>query len=401
MPTRLKDLPTGFLWNAVSTNPEAQVFPWTVNGFAANEVPRSAVIDELRSRPEGHELLKKLKPKAAQVNTESVKARAIKEEREIKQEIEFYRNYKSRNTKRVVLVGNFQHPFTTESHHKWTWEQLGWEVSCLQENRTSTDAIIEACKSAQLFQYTHTHGWNTGGSFTLDETLNKIREMGIPSFSYHLDLYWGLGKLDQRENRIGQHPSWKVDYFFSTDGGHEEQYKERGVNHIWLPPAVVAYACHKGTYTPVLATDIAFVGSVGYHPEYPFRTEMIRKLQEHYGTKFRTYTGCREEKLNSVYASVKVVVGDHCFAGLPKYWSDRLPETCGRGGFIIYPETEGMTIPTATYKPQNVDDLIAKIDYYLANENERLAIQDAAFNYVRQHDTYSQRLAFILEKIFG
>lgn len=399
--TKLKDLPTSFLWNAVNTNPDAETFPWTINGFANGEVPRNAVIDELRSRPEGKELVKKLKPSKTQIHKQTEQNRQQQEEQEVKNEIQFYRTYKSRNTKRVVFVGNFQHPFTTESHHKWTWEKLGWEVSCLQENRTSTDAIVEACKTAQLFQYTHTHGWNTGGSFTMNDAVKKIREMGVPSFSYHLDLYWGLGRLDQRENRIGEHPSWKLDYFFSTDGGHEEQFKERGVNHVWLPPGVVAYATHKGTFRPTLASDIGFVGSVGYHPEYPYRTEMVRRLQEKYGPRFRTYSGVREEKLNDVYASVKVVVGDHCFAGTPKYWSDRLPETCGRGGFIIYPETEGITIPTATYKPQDVDDLIAKVDYYLENEKERLEVQEAAFNHTRLHDTYSQRLSFILETIFG
>lgn len=301
---------------------------------------------------------------------------------------------------KIVFLGNFDFPFSTESHHAWTWRKLGHEVIQLQENRSSTDQVVAACQGAQIFQFTHTHGWGTPGSFGLEEMLRRVHGMGVKSFSYHLDLYWGLNTLDKREERIGQHPSWKVNYFFSTDGAHDSQYKERGVNHIYLPPAVVEYGCYKGTFTPTFASDIGFVGSVGYHPEYPFRTHMIENLRKMYGPQFRVYSGAREEALNNVYASCKIVVGDHCFAGTPRYWSDRLPETCGRGGFILYPQTEGMTIPTATYTPQNMVSLYDRIAYFINNPQERERIRDAAFEHVKANDTYTHRLAQIL-KIMG
>lgn len=300
---------------------------------------------------------------------------------------------------RIVFVGNFEPVHSTESHHRWTWDHLGWEVTALQENKTTTDAILAACWGADALQVTHTHGWSVGGSMAPETMLQRVREMGVPSFSYHLDLYFGLSVLDKRDERTGQHWSWKVDHFFSTDGSHEAEYAARGVNHHYLPPGVVEYGCFKGTKMDVLASDIGFVGSIGYHPEYPFRTRLVNELKNHYGPRFRTYAGMRETALNNVYASVKVVVGDHCFAGQPYYWSDRLPETCGRGGFLIYPRTEGMTIPTATYEPQNVKDLIEKIDYFLANEALRTEIQNAAFEHVKAHDTYTHRLQEIVKVI--
>lgn len=297
---------------------------------------------------------------------------------------------------RIVFLGNFDFPFSTESHHKWTWEKMGHEVIALQENRATTDQVVSACQGAQIFQYTHTHGWNTPGSFGLEEMLRRVHGMGVRSFSYHLDLYWGLNTLDRREERIGQHPSWKVNYFFSTDGANQSKYQSRGVNHIYLPAGVVEYGCYKGQFTPVLASDIGFVGSVGYHPEYPFRTQMIENLRKMYGGQFRVYNGMREAALNNVYASCKIVVGDHCMAGMPYYWSDRLPETCGRGGFIIYPRTEGMTIPTATYEPQNMQSLYNQIAIYMNNPQERDRIRDAAHEHVKLHDTYTVRLQQIL-----
>jgi hypothetical protein len=297
---------------------------------------------------------------------------------------------------KIVFLGNFKFPFCTESHHAWTWRKLGHEVVQLQEGIATTDDVVRACAGAQIFQWTHTHGWNTPGTISQDEMVKRIRAMGVKSFSYHLDLYFGLNTLDHRQERVGQHASWKLDYFFSTDGAHEREYQAVGVNHIYMPPAVVEYACFKGQYNQQLASDIGFTGSVGYHPEYPFRPKLIENLRRVYGGRFRVYSGHREDSLNSVYASCPILVGDHCMAGLPRYWSDRLPETCGRGGFIIYPKTEGMTIPTATYEPQNLVDLYNKIAYYINHPQEREAIRDAAFEHVKKHDTYTNRLQEIL-----
>ena len=302
---------------------------------------------------------------------------------------------------KIVFLGNFDFPFSTESHHAWTWRKLGHEVIQLQENRSSTDQVVAACQGAQIFQYTHTHGWGTPGSFGLEEMLRRIHGMGVKSFSYHLDLYWGLNTLDKREERIGQHPSWKVDTFYSTDG-RELPWKSRGVNHVYLPAGVVEYGAHFGQFTPALASEIGFVGSIGYHPEFPWRTSMVENLRKMYGVQFRTYNGMREETLNNVYASCKIVVGDHCFSGIPRYASDRLFETVGRGGFIIYPRTEGVTdqIPgLATYEPQNMVSLYNEIAYFINHEQERVERRNKAHEWVKNNATYTHRLKFILDNL--
>jgi len=301
---------------------------------------------------------------------------------------------------RIVFVGNFGVPFSTEAHHKWTWERLGHTVVALQENQTTTDAILHACEGADLFQYTHTHGWVTAGSMYIQEMLDKIHERGVKSFSYHLDYYHGLNTLDRRHDKVGQHPSWKVQHFFSTDGGHEDFYRERGVNHHYLRPGVVEYGCHYGAFRGDLAVDVGFVGSVGYHPEYPWRQRMCEQLRAHYGQRFRIFTGYREKVLNDLYASIKVVVGDHIFAGGPRYWSDRWPETCGRGGFMVYPRTEGACIPSMLYEPQNFADLTNAIDHALdMHPDTRQELRRVAFEHVREHDTYTVLLQEVLKTV--
>jgi Glycosyl transferases group 1 len=227
--------------------------------------------------------------------------------------------------------------------------------------------------------------------------LDRIHAIGLKTFSYHLDVYFGLRVWDHRDDLVGQHPSWKVQHFFSTVGSKDELFKQRGVNHHWLPPGVVDYGCYEGKFQPSLAVDVGFAGSVSYHPEYDFRVRMVKALQGYYGPRFRVFQGYRESSLNDLYASVKVMVGDHCFAGEPYYWSDRLPETCGRGGFIVYPRTQGLTIPVVTYAPQDVDDLIKKVDTCLVHAQARETFRKVAFEHVKAHDTYTQRLKKILE----
>ena len=296
---------------------------------------------------------------------------------------------------RIVFLGNFEVPFSTESHHAWTWEQMGHEVVRLQENRSTEGEVLLACEKnhTQIFQWTHTHGWPDFPAHMVD----NIRAMGIKSFSYHLDRYWGIGS---RQADYLSHPSFHLDYFFSTDGGNDEGWASKGINHIYMPPGVVAYATHMGIPSSDNAVRVLFSGSVGYHLEYPFRPKMVETLQQNYGEHFKVRTGVREEALNNLYASAKVIVGDHIFAGAPLYVSDRLFETVGRGGFIIYPDTPGVTdkIPgLVTYRPQDTNDLIHKIDYYLdvAHEAERVERRNKAFEYVKAHGTYTNRLTEI------
>lgn len=296
---------------------------------------------------------------------------------------------------RIAFLGNFTVPFTTENHHKKAWERLGHTVIPLQENKVPPQQIVAACRDADLFQWTHTHGWGCLGTISYDQMIERLQAMGVPSFGYHLDVYWGLNILDHREDNVGLHPSWKVDKFFSTDGGHPEFWPTRGVNHEWLPPGVDEDGCYYGQAYSQYAVDVGFVGSINYHPEYPFRQRLIEALRNHYGPRFRVFQGVREQSLNNVYASVKVIVGDHCFAGCANYWSDRVPETLGRGGFMIYPRTEGLDLPLATYNPQDIGDLIRKIEYYLKCDDERERLRKDGHEAVKAAHTYRHRLAHI------
>lgn len=144
--------------------------------------------------------------------------------------------------------------------------------------------------------------------------------------------------------------------------------------------------------------EVGFVGATGYHPEYPFRGELLQFLKEAYGERFRVFSGYRGAELNDLYASIRVVVGDSCFGGSDHYWSDRVPETLGRGGFLIHPETKGLRIPgLVTFSPGNLFELQDKIDYYLEREEERLSCVKVASAWVRENETYHNRMKTLLQ----
>jgi hypothetical protein len=144
---------------------------------------------------------------------------------------------------------------------------------------------------------------------------------------------------------------------------------------------------------------VGFVGAEGYHPEYPWRGQLIEFLRAVYGSRFKVFTGYRGQALNDLYASIGVVVGDSCFGGSDYYWSDRVPETTGRGGFLLHPECRGLRIPgLALYEPQNLTELQDRIDYYLAHESEREHLRCAAHQWVKNWETYHNRMDTLLRK---
>lgn len=300
----------------------------------------------------------------------------------------------------IAVLGNHEVSYCTERELDWTLEErLGHRVIRLQENKVSAQEVVQACRerAVKLLIWVHTHGWDVLGD--LNWMLSQLRQSGIKTASFHLDRFWGLNQLDQREERIGTHPFWRTDKVFTADGGNDEKFKALGINHVWMPPAVVEKACKFGVPSPQFNCPIAFVGATGYHPEYGFRSMLINRLRERYATNFRTYDGIREDTLNNLYATVSVAVGDSCFAGADRYWSDRVPETIGRGGFLIFPETPGLDIPgLVTFQPGNIDELMKKIDYWIDDDHkqERIRRRNEAHEFVKKNHTYTNRMQELL-----
>lgn len=323
---------------------------------------------------------------------------------------------------KIAYVGNFQprtdrgEPFSTESHISATLEQMGHEVLRIQESKTNAaHAEVSAIQfGADLFLWTRT--WpeklRDGGP----RLLEVMRNAGIPTVAYHLDLYAGL----PRSKDIDSEPWWRCKYVFTADGGSDEFWKAHGINHVWAPPGVYGPECYVATDGPGYYPgryDVLFVGSgaSGYHPEWPYRKQLIDWLRATYGDRFACFgrgnpVECvRGKALNELYASSKVVVGDSLCLGFTheRYWSDRVPETLGRGGFLVHPHVEGLHEAYAygkhlvAYEYGDFGGLRHIIDFYLAHDAEREEIRRAGHEHVRANYTYAHRMRAMLDYVGG
>ena len=300
---------------------------------------------------------------------------------------------------KIAYVGNFKPVYSTENDLKKSLEKIGHEVVALQEDEMvaagaeGVRKILEASEIADFVLYTRT--WADAGKMWKD----VMKEIKKPTVAVHLDLYISL---DRGEN-LNNDPFFQCDYVFSADGGHDKEFKEFGINHIFMPPAIFDESCHKGKVLEKFKRDVIFVGSYNYHKEWDYRRLLINWLRETYGNRFQlfgTHEVVRGEALNDLYASAKVIMGDSTFS--PNYWSDRIPETIGRGGFLIHHCPEGLEkqfTPYEHFLPYQVADfsnLKQIIDYYITHDDERQAIADAGMEHVKQNHTYLNRARQII-----
>lgn len=307
---------------------------------------------------------------------------------------------------KIGFIGNFAAEFSTENYHLKTFMQLGHNVIKFQESDTSVQEIKS--HGFDMLYWTHTHGWRIGQDREVAEMLDYYKRIGIPTVGYHLDLWLGL----ERERDLKLDPYWGIQYFFTCDKLMADWLNNytRTIG-TYLPAGVYGGECYQGTpnhsYYP---HEVIFTGSKGYHKEYPFRGEMIDFLHHNYKERFAHYGGgglqsIRGPELNNLYASSKIVVGDTLCKNFdyPYYFSDRLFEVCGRGGFMIFPDIKGvkeMYPDIPTYKPGDLNDLKEKIDYYLANDTEREEIRESIFSTTIERHTYRHRLDYILETLW-
>jgi hypothetical protein len=297
----------------------------------------------------------------------------------------------------IAFIGNFEAEHSTENQIKWALEQgLGYEVETLQENKTHAARILEACDYSQILIWVRTPGWLKVPDDEMFALLHDLHKKGIKTLSVHLDKFWGI---PDREFLIGKIPFWKTQYVFTADGSRQEDFAKRGVNHFWMRPAISEVYCHPGTPRDEYRCDVGFVGAKEYHSEYPFRKQMVEFLQETYGSRFKHIQGLRGHGLNDFYESCAVTVGDCFGAGIENYWSDRVPETCGRHGFLLHPKVKGLTLPVATYEAQNLENLKWRIDYWLEHSSWRLQNRRTCAAMVKERHTWTVRMHEIMDWI--
>lgn len=314
---------------------------------------------------------------------------------------------------RITFLGNFQVDYSSETHHKKSLEALGHEVVALQETQASAELVRREALRSDMFVWVHTHGWQTPTThdYSMKNVLQELNDKGIPSVTYHLDLWLGL----ERQHDLEQDDVYKyIEHFFTVDKNMADWFNEHTtVKGHYLAAGVFHKECYmaeKRITSP--SHDVIFVGSKGYHPEWPYRPQLINWLGDTYGLDFKHYGGdgagvVRGPALNQLYANSKIAIGDSLCKGFdyPYYWSDRVYETIGRGGFIIHPYIKGMgdhfedRKHLVFYNFNDFGQLKHLIDYYLAHPEEADKIRRAGQLHVKTNHTYLNRWQTILDTV--
>ena len=292
---------------------------------------------------------------------------------------------------RIAFVGKFT-LFHDEEYIAKSFEMLGYEVARI-EQITPPELIHKKIMQwkPDILLFTK---WEAPA--LVQEAIKRSRDWGMKTVCWLFDLYWGY----DRQPYIRTASYFRADYLFTTDGGNDKRWKAEKINHQTVRQGIYKGECF---LDPIKNPEgIVFVGSE--NPLFPERTAMVFRLRNDYSNFLwfgkRNTNAVRGKDLNKLFSKTKIVVGDSVYS--PYYWSNRVVETLGRGGFLIHQEVEGIKEEypyLVTYKRGDYEDLKAKIDYYMEHEDERVDLIKKNHKWVLDNYTMDKKCAELISKL--
>lgn len=301
---------------------------------------------------------------------------------------------------RIAIIGEHRHRWTLPANLAKAAEDMGHKVTAI--NEATWDGSLEA--GSEFIIYSPIMGRGPEHDI-VRARFAECDRAGIPVVSWHLDLFPRM----PRESEVPSHPMFSASLVVTTDAD-EDFWRAKGINHLHMLPGVDEYACRVADQDKSLRHDVVFVGARSV-PGYPARTAFLEAIEREVQlTVYEHGSGMRGSQLAALYASARVVLGDSVLAGeVPGYTSDRLYETLGRGGRLVYPEIEGVTFqpqytnlvadyaPCRRFEPGDtvgaVECVVAALNCDAETERkERLA----AVAWAKAGHTYRHRLEALL-----
>lgn len=293
--------------------------------------------------------------------------------------------------KYILYIGDFKEFFATENYIAYGLEQLGYTVLRVNESavRSAKQVLGAAIKYKVEFVLL-----SKGHFASSDEAIDLLRKHKFITVGWMFDLFFNVPAFFGR--RTLTNSTFKSDICCMTDGGHKVEWRNFRVNHRLLRQGIHKPDAHYGT-SIAKHPEIVFIGTYSYDE----RIKLVNFLRNTYGSNFKHYgrggdvREIRGKALNDVLASAKIVVGDSMPS--PNYWSNRIYEIMGRGGFLLHPIVEGIETEFIDgkhfvgYAYGNHQSVKEKIDYYLTHEQEREAIRKAGHEHVKKNFTYIER----------
>lgn len=289
---------------------------------------------------------------------------------------------------RIMYFGTFREHYRTEQYIRHGFESLGHEVIA----RAGEDVAALSLDDAELNSCDFVLFGKTRSEHVTEKL--GILKGKVLTVCWQHDLY-GI------PSRHGFPPEYGADIVVATDGDIE---KHAGIPNYHVirqgihEPEAYYHPTHNVRYS------VVFVGHASEKFQ-PGRGALVNWLRLEYGDRFHHVTDVRGTRLNSMLAQSGIVVGDSYPS--PNYWSNRIYEITGRGGFLLHPETEGLDAEyTAgehyvSYRRGDFDQLRRLVARYTAAPLERERIRLAGHELTKSQYTYRQRCEQLIEIVSG
>lgn len=287
---------------------------------------------------------------------------------------------------KILYVGNFDQPHRTEVYIKHALEELGHTVLTLEGKFVGSNRLLNPLLNGVDFVL-----FGKTGSPEILRAIYSLNIKKIKTVCWIHDLY-GI------PSRKKLPPEFQCDLVFSTDGGKEF----KGINHQVLRQGIHLPDVKPLTSPIDIDYPIVFVGHDNDRFQ-PGRGTLVDFLRTEYGDQFTHLTNTRGDELTQILSTSGVVVGDSYPS--ERYWSNRIYEVTGRGGFLLHPETVGLEeefvndTHYVSWTRGDFSELGGLIDYYLENEEEREFIRLSGHSFTTSKYTYENRCESLIERV--
>lgn len=288
---------------------------------------------------------------------------------------------------RILYLGKHDSGFADdEGAITFALEALGHRAERLREKRAS---VAFKMRDVDFCLYHHCHDYGA---------LSDIR---CPKVMWGFDLISYPDALLEKRNR--ERLAWMrqvakvADLIFLTDGDFVAQ-DASGKLH-WLPQGADERVVGVGSPDPVDVVPLLFTGiGRGGGRE---RVEFVLEMEKHYASHFRhVQRGVYGRDLADLIASTQIVVAPSGPV-TGHYWSNRVWNVLGFGGFLLHPYSEGLARLYADgreivyyHDMRHLHELIA---HYLVRPDDRWRIAAAGLKRTQEQHLYRHRCQRLIE----
>jgi hypothetical protein len=273
-----------------------------------------------------------------------------------------------------------------------SFKLMGYKVELFDDQNYNPEEVINACKGAKLFLF-HKGGFSTKGDSDMYNSIDKL--------TYTLNkiecprVLWFVDKVYMEREILIDRIIDFVDYSFFTDETFLRRHKIPNGFSLKQGCQIKRF---KGKKNPAFECDVAFIGDI-----YGERQMFVKALGQLLGDKFRTYSSVYDKDFADLCKSARVIISPN-YPMDDFYWSNRIYDVLGNGGFLFHPDLEGLK-GTGILEGQhfigysNWLDIEDKLEYLLSPKANKLikSVTKQGQKEVITNHTYLTRCRKIIE----